>query len=124
MTRIPAAVLAASLCLLTAPQTRAQDPTPPAAASAAPLLVVRAEGVQELLQQWPNTRLGKLLADEEVAPAAKAIRDYTSNSLKRRDAVLASCNSEAILADLQPYEVAYLYSAGDTEVWQMLRFPI
>ena len=124
MTRIPAAVLKATLCLLTAPQTRAQDPAQPAATVAAPLLVIRAEGVQELLQQWPNTRLGKLLADEEVAPTAKAIRDYTSNSLKRRDAVLASFNSAAMLADLQPYEVAYLYSAGNTDVWQMFRFPV
>lgn len=133
MTRSTPLILATILALLAASRTAAQGGQPgtapetqtsPDAKAATPLVTIRAEGVQDLLKAWPSSRLGKLLADEDCVAAATAVRNYTARNIARQRAVIASFTSSDMLTDLEPWEYANLYTAGETDIWQMFRFPV
>ena len=134
MIRSSTAVLAASLALLVAATLAAQEPKaqarqPNAADTQAKaggkrLVSIRADAVQELRQLWPNTRLGKLLADEDVVDAATKTLNYTKNHLVRQAAVLQAFTKHDMLDGMDSWEIASLYTSGNGDVWQMFRFPI
>lgn len=122
MIRFSNCVLACSLALLSTGFLPGQEP--PGDAKLVPLVAIRAEGVEQLLKQWPTTRIGKLLADEDVVDACDAVRNHVKNYLARRDAVLATFHEMGLTGDMQPWEIASIYNAGDTDVWQLFRFPV
>ncbi len=134
MIRSSTAVLAASLALLVAAPLATQEPKaqarqPNAADTQAKaggkrLVSIRADAVQELRQLWPNTRLGKLLADEDVVDAATKTLNYTKNHLVRQAAVLQAFTEHDMLDGMDSWEIASLYTSGNGDVWQMFRFPI
>ncbi|MFT4511469.1 MAG: hypothetical protein ACI89X_000055 [Planctomycetota bacterium] len=123
MIRDSAHVLFASLALLSSDRIAAQEPEKEPGPKM-PLISIRAEGVQELVKAWPNTKLGKLMADEDVVDAAASTLNYTKLYLTRRQAVRDSFAQLDLFDEMDPYEVASLYAVGDNDLWRLFRFPI
>ena len=48
-----------------------------------PLVLIRADRVPKILEQWPQTALGKLFADEDGAYAGKLGLRYSSHMIQR-----------------------------------------
>lgn len=91
-----------------------------------PLRVVsiRATGVQTLVEQWPNTRIGRLMADADVAEARDLVLGSVDSHLTRRQAVLQRFLHSDLTEGMQPYEFSFIYTSGHGDLWQMFRFPI
>lgn len=122
MIRYSAAVLFASLLLLTTDRVAAQEPD---LAGEKPLVSIRATGVQALVRAWPNTKLGKLMADEDVIDAAAAVVLHTHSQLRRQHEVRQSFTQLSVLDDMRPHEIAMLYgNEGDNDLRRLLRYPL
>jgi len=76
-----------------------------------PLAAIRAYGIPEIIGQFPNTRLGKLAADEEVAEAVARVIGHMQNDIRRRRETLRVAAELGI--ELQPWMVANLYTNPD-----------
>tara|TARA_R110002096_G_scaffold17148_6_gene59189 strand:- start:1498 stop:3690 length:2193 start_codon:yes stop_codon:yes gene_type:complete len=126
MKRYTAPVLLASLALLSPNRLTAQEPAAPETAAemgSQPLVRIRATGVQELVKAWPSTKIGKLMADEDVVDAATTVLASTKNYLHRQRAVRDSFTQLSLLDDMEPWEVANLYGNGDDDLQNLLRYP-
>lgn len=89
-----------------------------------PMVTIRADGVQQLVKAWPETRIGKLMADEDVAPAVAAVLGHTNSLLARQRAVRAEFAKLDLLDGMEPWEIANLYGVGDSDIWKLFRFPV
>jgi len=117
MTRVQAAALA-----LLAPLLPAQGPT--FLPHGSPLVSIRATQVPKLLEQWPNTALGKLFADEDARAAADLGVRFTANQLRRQTAMMLAVQQLEDYGDMQPYMIASLYRFNEAEVWRLLEQPV
>jgi len=119
MTQSSLRLLACSVALLSASTLCGQDVTKPLR-----IVSIRATGVQDLVKQWPTTRIGKLMADLDVAEARDKVLNSADSFITRRRKVLARFQQLDLTEGMQPYEVSYIYTAGQSDVWQMFRFPV
>ncbi|MCB9876518.1 MAG: hypothetical protein H6835_02860 [Planctomycetes bacterium] len=67
---------------------------------------LRAAGLQKLAAQWPTTRLGRLFADPDVAPAAaKVLHVHAAEAARRRETIAAALSGRY---ELEPWLVSWI----------------
>jgi len=84
---------------------------------------IRADQVQTILAQWPDTALGKLFADEVAIAAAKLGIDHTYNKFQRDRAVILAAQQLELPERLQPWQVRQLIGPPVYSLWRLLEHP-
>ena len=95
----------------------------PAFVPTPPLMDIRADQVQTILAQWPDTALGKLFADEVAIAAAKLGIDHTYNKFQRDRAVILAAQQLELPERLQPWQVRQLIGPPVYSLWRLLEHP-
>ncbi|MFK7742640.1 MAG: hypothetical protein AB8H80_20175 [Planctomycetota bacterium] len=86
------------------------------------LVSFEANRVDRLNEQWPQSRLGQMLADPDIAPAARACLEQFQQLLTRRKAVHDAVYSADL--EMEPYELAQLLRDEEREILRILEHPI
>ena len=88
-----------------------QDKTAATALAGRPMVSMRVSGVPQLLAAWPNTVVGKLAADEEVAEAVQRVIAFTQRQLARNDAIMRAAVELGV--ELPPAQMANYMTQPD-----------
>ncbi len=88
-----------------------------------PLISIRADQVPTILKQWPETALGRLLADEDALHAAELGKRYTYNMIRRQHALTLAAGAIELPGDMQPHLASSIYRVQEFEIWRMLEQP-
>lgn len=128
MIRSQVAILTSLLAHLPAQAPQAEPTAPKSVNGGArldqPLASVYAEDVQAILKQWPNTRLGKLLADPDVVDAATTVVQHTRDELRRQRGATAAAEELGEQLELEPWIAASISRGSLINPWSMFRFPV
>ncbi len=85
-----------------------------------PMIALRALGVPELVAQFPDTKLGKLAADEEVAAAIELASARMRSELQRRNAIRHV--AAELEVEIEPWMLANMYT--QPEIWRAFEHPL
>lgn len=109
--------IAAGLALLSVAAIPAQGPA--FQVFSRPLVRFGAYRVQELLAQWPESRIGRLCQDAEVRPLIDKLVEQQRRRLLRRHAVRLAALQ--VQLDLEPWRAAQVYSC-EPDPFDLLHF--
>ena len=81
---------------------------------------LRASGVQRLVEHFPQTRLGKLAADPDVAEAVDRL--LANESMQRRRGRAVTALAAELEVELEPWMIGNLYT--NTDLSRLFEFPL